>query len=485
MKKERKLHEEIPKTILDVDNFFIDDTEANLNKEQASLESQIATKYVQDFTYDQKLTNDFDYHQEKPLKIESLKKIATDLKNTNLDRQHIANFDKLKMAIAISYPNLNFSYSSYNMVKCDNPSKIQYNSKLTMLEQFDEPEEFSEDTSNLQSDCTTHVPNCQICKDIYTNTIGILNLYIQNGILYIYLSGKFMTSKGYLGGINKNNIRECLEKVIELDLVRFDIDIFLKNAVVYICDEFIDIQVKPSQVKQYIRALSAFSPLCGNKYNLSKYSSTGLQFKKKANTVGSSFLIYDKYTEITDGRNSKPKTNIYGRILEDNNFSLAEGILRFETKMYKLDDMRRLLNIPKKDTQKVYLTDVLNTKSKCALIMLEVFSADEETLKDKLLGYTENPDNIKFTKKMLIFKLACQRVASLLQENNNDLVIVKNTLITEFGIENESLINQLITELKKYYFDFIIYKKPRSIKKLIELRKLISNAYMEQSHVIA
>ncbi len=129
--------------------------------------------------------------------------------------------------------------------------------------------------------------------------------------------------------------------------------------------------------------------------------------------------------------------------------------------------------------------DVLNTKSKCALIMLEVFSANEETLKNKLLGYTENLDNTKFTKKKLIFNLACQRVASLLQENNNDLVIVKNTLITEFDIENESLINQLITELKKYYFDFIIYKKPRSIKKLIELRKLISNAYMEQSHVIA
>ncbi len=132
-----------------------------------------------------------------------------------------------------------------------------------------------------------------------------------------------------------------------------------------------------------------------------------LQLKRaKAKNAGSSLVFYDKLVEV--------EHNLL-RLLNRINFENPENpitleqlrkrysypniidlILRVELQIYKLHDMRILLDIPEKEPCKVYLTDVLNSTAAPILSRFEVFGATEEMLREKnCRGMSKMPNDLK------------------------------------------------------------------------------------------
>ena len=53
---------------------------------------------------------------------------------------------------------------------------------------------------------------------IYKEQIGLNNIYIQNGLFIIDITGKWMAENGVLGSLQKDNIHQALQKVLELQV---------------------------------------------------------------------------------------------------------------------------------------------------------------------------------------------------------------------------------------------------------------------------
>ena len=482
-----------------------------------------------DINYDE--TNDFDLVPEKKPALSSMQHNLRDLDKRLAVTVPVGNFvqqfDKLKIAIDLRYwqaIGFDFDLETSNMFRCISPEKPdtwaderkrikkhdeelmeKYESSYLVSEhnpvtvpEFEELDEFLETDSEDMFEETEeeketfkkfshrlndrHFPNCKIEYSSRTaNRIrGLNNVYIKNDHLFICVTGKFMGTSESLGYITRNNIIEVLEKVQRLAGFRFNAESFLSRAIVYICHLCIDLI--SIDIAKDIDALSSFFPLSSNKHVIRKYGRHGLQLKSKAKNAGSSLVFYNKLIEV--------EHNLL-RLLNRINFENPENpitlkqlrarynypknldlILRVELQIYKLKEMRALLNIPEREAGMVYLTDVLNSTATSILKRFEVFEATEETLRDKIWGYVENAERPKTEKRTamgLRDRLASERIALLLQDNGFDILRVRSHLIVEYEIDNDSLLGSLTTEIKKDLWNFLLYRKPKAIKRVLNI----------------
>ena len=146
------------------------------------------------------------------------------------------------------------------------------------------------------------------------------------------------------------------------------------------CDVCIDIRLE--KVEKYINAISSFLPLDSNRYRNMKFGSHGLKIKSNAKNAGSSLTIYNKEKEILNSVNKSERLKEKLKDIIENPNSI-KNILRLEVQMYKLQDIRALLNIPMKQERKVNLIDVLNSTAKPILARFKNFGVTEEILKEK------------------------------------------------------------------------------------------------------
>ena len=200
-------------------------------------------------------THDFDLSSGKKPALSSMKSMLkildSNLSSTVQVGSFIQLFDKLKFSINLKQHGEDIEFqlnsNSNNMVESDIPDKVptkqEYDEHLARMylnptksfkvepdidfreieeglsyalgdnnEDFDNIE-FTEDDNNEEENLvsenevidTTNTdnlniyPNCKILYEIYSRTAGIINIYIKNDVLIIYLSGKFMAERGSLG----------------------------------------------------------------------------------------------------------------------------------------------------------------------------------------------------------------------------------------------------------------------------------------------
>lgn len=490
-----------------------------------------------DINYDE--TNDFDLTPEKKPALSSMQGNLRDLEKRLATTVPVGNFvqqfDKLKIAIDLRFweaIGFDFDLETSNMFRCISPEKPdtwaderkrikkhddelieQYESSYLVAEQnpvtvpeFEDLDEFLETDSEDVFEETEeeketlkksshrlnnkHFPNCKIEYSSRTvnRTRGLNNVYIKNDHLFICVTGKFMGTSESLGYITRDNIIEVLEKVQRLAGFRFNAESFLIRAVVYICHLCIDLI--SIDIAKDIDALSSLFPLASNRHAIRKYGRHGLQLKSKAKNAGSSLVFYNKLIEV--------EHNLL-RLLNRINFENPENpitlkqlrarynypknldlIMRVELQIYKLKEMRALLNIPEREAGMVYLTDVLNSAATPILKRFEVFGATEETLRDKIWGYVENAERTKTqirTARELRDRLASERIALLLQDNGFDILRVRSHLIVEYEIDNDSLLASLTTEIKKDLWNFLLYRKPKAIKRVMNILNKVHAYY--------
>ena len=331
---------------------------------------------------------------------------------------------------------------------------------------------FNKDTENLD------YPNCKISYDVYSQNAGITNIYIKNNELVIYLSGKFASETGILGHITKDNIKELLNRVCNLAGFSFSIDEFINLASVFLCDTCLDIELKnQDEIKKVVIALSSLFPLASNKYSIKKFGDHALSIKSKAKKTGSSLVIYNKYYELKNSPNRGKRIASYLRRIGREGIERAKNILRIECKMYSLEDMRSLLDLPRR-YKFVALTDVLNSTSMPIIKRFKAFEATEKILNEKIWGYirTETSNRIN-SKVQLRNRLASERVADIVTINNYDIIKARDHFITEYEIENINTIKELVPEIKQSLWNFLLYRKPKAIKRVINLLEKIHISY--------
>ena len=149
--------------------------------------------------------------------------------------------------------------------------------------------------------------------------------------------------------------------------------------------------------------------------------------------------------------------------------NIARTTLRLECKMYKLEDIRTLLEVPYY-YKKVMLSDVLNSTAKPILKRLEAFDCTESILKKRISLYVEGEEKSEqegLQGVQVRERLAAERIGELVRDNNFDIRKVKDDLITEYNINDENTIKGLIPYIKDSYWSFLLYRKPKAIKRVI------------------
>lgn len=483
-------------------------------------------------------TNDFDLEPEKKPTLSTMQKNLRDLDKRLATTVSVGNFvqqfDKLKIAVDLKYweaIGFDFDIEASNMFRCASPEKpdtwadeqkrikkqseellemyespylVEHNPEaIPEFEDLDElleedPEEVFEETEEERETFkkASHrlnnksFPNCKIKYSARTEnrTQGLNNVYIKNNYLFICVTGKFMGTSESLGYITRDNIIEVLEKVQRLAGFRFNAESFLTRAIVYICHLCIDLI--SIDIAKDIDALSSLFPLSTDQHVIRKYGRHGLQLKSKAKNAGSSLVFYHKLIEVE--HNLLCLLNKINLENPDNPITLEQLrarynypktldlILRVELQIYKLEEMRVLLDIPRREARKVYLTDVLNSTATPILKRFEVFGATEEILREKIACYVENTERTPTenrTHMELRNRLASERIATMLKDNGFDIQGLRSHLKVEYDLDNDTLLNNLTTDIKEDLWNFLLYRKPKAIKRVLNILNKVHTYY--------
>ena len=453
-----------------------------------------------------KATNDFDLKPEKKPALSTVKRqakqlcslIATAALSENKIITNLA-FDRLKIWIDLGKYGKKIKFKKgINLVKSDYPSLPPYKQYRQSLELREDKsygydyyaeemymDEYDDEVVENKKHKNIY-PNFSIDYELYKKILGINNVYIQNDKLVIDITGKIKADYGILGLISIDNINECLKKLQKLSLFTFDIDKFLKYAGCYIADVTLDILCKDSKkVSRIITAMSSFSPITSDRCVCRKFKRHGLHIKNKSDQTGHSCVAYSKGEDISNSIERYDKPVRYTEIIGDKGEVLAKITLRLECHIYKMADLRRLLNIPAKEKGFVPLKAVLMSKEPVILKMLNEMGINEYKLKESLTWFILHDnffnDEEQFTTKNEFQEIVmAEWLAKLFVENNHELDKVKSHIGIEYGFDlNDSYFETIMPRLKDSLYKYLCFRKPHSVTCVLILLNLIHNEYYD------
>lgn len=353
-----------------------------------------------------------------------------------------------------------------------------------------EPEEVVLD--KIDNEEETHTERIGKCR--YLNCwieqqklpLGLNAFYIKDDRLIMDITGKFMASTGNLGLINIHNIIGCLNKIMELNYVRFNITQAIEIATVRLCDVTLD--VKTMKQGDYIRAISSIYPFYSANNTIKKYGNTSILIKSKADKVKKSFIIYNKGKEV---RYERGKYLAYWDIIGDEGLEVADNTLRIEAHLYTFDSMRKYLQLPDGE---IKLKDLLKSKAPVMLNILKDYNITEEKLRDKIKAHvdvylpavesTKDLTNILAAERIVELQ-ACQRVVQLLEHQQYEFPTLVDMVALENGLtDNEALMKELSPFLKHSCYTYLLHYKPKTIKLLLDLLNIIHTAYGRNSDLL-
>lgn len=320
--------------------------------------------------------------------------------------------------------------------------------------------------------------NYAICYEDWIDSIGLNNLYIENRFLVIDVTGKFMASSGYLGKVDLNNIRGAFQRILNLNVVRFDIEKLYHVAQIFLCDLCIDVEYKNAEkVRRAIQGISSLFPIATNQHNIWKFHRTGLMLRSKAKRAGEALGVYHKGEELSYRNNVH-----YMNIIDGSGQELANRTLRVEHHLQTLDKIRKAFNIELKERRIVLLKDVLESQATPILEMFKKFGAEPRYLKEKIAGWIdEEPEfDTNISDELLNKIMISERYVEILLDNGNDIERTRN----HFNVEYSRRVSD--KELQKFneyaqcrdrILSFLVYKKPKSITLVIELLEKIYKYY--------
>ena len=376
-------------------------------------------------------------------------------------------------------------------------SKLEFDDKDIVKELFDfendEEEEDGLDFEITEDDADSELPisnsgsnrypNSKIPHDIYIKNLGIVNIYIKDDILVIWVTGKIMAEEGALGLITRDNIRECLHRIINLHLFSFDIEAFIEVAGCYIVDNTIDLLFDSElQTTRMINAISSFLPIMSKEYYSQKYKRNGLLIRKRAAKAGYSLAIYCKGEELRHSLKTQNRATLYTNRIGETGQDIANRTLRLELHMKKFAVIREFLAIPNQERLFVPLRDILDSVAIPILTILYKLGIDEDKLLKHLTWYEpiaeKSKKNESLSEQEFKDLLVAERITELIKDNDFNTAITKAHLSTEYNLAPQSkTISQMIPTIKTNMYRFLCFRKPKSITTVLNLLSMIYETY--------
>ena len=460
-------------------------------------------------------TDDFNLNGEKFPALSTLKaqiKVVMSIIDTQILSAVRVEFDRLRIGINIGLYGRIIHFEDFGMEDVENPkeppSYLNKNEGDTLTRRsfmheedddeeydisdlFDSEEEYkeyletekSEKPSSQESEAEPDIFSDfsikrRIRYDDYKRVVGLNNMFLFKGYFVVDITGKWMADSGVLGSLHRDNIREALQKVIELGIVNFNIDEFIRHAQVFICDVVVDIQLESQKrVSKHIDGISSFCPIPTNRYNIAKYGRHGLMLKPKAQKAGFSLVIYSKGQELDYSYRRTTKATLYTDMIGDTGVELAEKTLRFELKLFSLASIRKNLDIAMDEVRIVRLTDVLNCTVPVLLKQIELFTGKPEQLLERLNWL----QNIETTTDDLTLNeiFIAERFIEILRDNNFDINIARSHIRTEYANATDKELEEFtrLANIRRNILTFLVYRKPKSVTIMLDILCRLQNYY--------
>lgn len=314
-------------------------------------------------------------------------------------------------------------------------------------------------------------PNCGIYQNLLP--IGLNAIYVKDDYFIIDVTGKWMASTGNLGYINASNIEQCLMMICIRGYVYYDVSELLKVATVRLCDVTVDLRT--SEQRKLVAGMSAMTPLLIPHYNTYTYKNGGLIIRGTAKNTGMSFAMYDKGRELEDRRHKYHK---YISTIGQSGIDLANETLRLEAHLWRLKDIREILDIEEKEKYEVLLSDVLESKSKAILNVMKKYDLTEEILRDEIKSFTDEYLTPIQSINDVIDLLASIGVMSVLTEQKGMYRATRDLLGLYFNIEDdEKLLSKLTSNMRESFYNFTLYFRAKPIKEVLNILDMIHTVY--------
>lgn len=318
-------------------------------------------------------------------------------------------------------------------------------------------------------------PNCGIYQNLLPT--GLNAIYVKDDYFIIDVTGKWMANIGYLGYINITNIEQCLMMICNRGYVYFDVSELLKVATVRLCD--VTVELRTSEQRRLVAGMSAMTPLLIPHYNTYTYKNGGLILRGTAKNTGMSFAMYDKGRELEDKRH---KYHEYISTIGQSGVELAKNTLRLEAHLWRLKDIRAILDIEEKEKYEVLLSDVLGSKSKAILNVMKKFDFTEEILRDKIKGFTDEYLTPVQSVNEVMELLASIGVMSVLRTQEGMYNATRDLLGMYFNIDDdEKLMTKLTKSMRESFYNFTLYFRAKPIKEVLNLLNMIHTVYGRNS----
>ena len=406
------------------------------------------------------------------------------------------NFDRLKICVDLRLYAKQIKFEIVSMHETQHPDKhtsyvqkdIAVKRQIQVIsnspastailneDDFLESDSIDESGEPLQKrEGKNEYPNCGISQERLPT--GLNAIYIKDDYFIVDITGKWMAEEGNLGLISIHNIIPALKKVLNQRYVSFNVASALKIATVRLCDVTMDVETLKQN--KLIAAVSSLSPTFKPSYDTHTYKNGGLIIKGTAQNTGMSFTMYNKGKELEDKRHSY---QTYLSTIGEIGLEKARNTLRLEAHLYRLKDIREILEIPNKESYQVLLEDVLRSKKPAILNVLKKYQMTEEILKDKILGFTDtylsNPQSADEVRDLL----AGIGLMTVLLKQEDMYRATRDFLVNNFRLEdNETIMKNLSKNMQECFYNFNFYFRAPSIRDVLELLDLIHRSYGRNS----
>lgn len=387
---------------------------------------------------------------------------------------------ELKSLVNMNHPEKKESYLKKKIVTnrhikvmfSDNPENAVDVDRDDYLEDYD-LDEMDEPLPKRKGESI--YPNCGIPQKALPT--GLNAIYIKDDYLIIDITGKLMADKGYLGYINAHNIAQCLGKIRDMGYVYFNVAQAIPIATVRLCDVTLDLET--FNQKKLVSGMSAMTPTIASNYRTYNYKNGGLIIRSIAKSVGMSFSMYDKGRELNDKRHNY---YTYLKTIGDEGLEKAYRTLRLEVHLWRLRDIREILEFPNNEAYQVSLHDVIMSKTPAVLNVMKKYKFTEEILHDEIKGFTDEYLTPVQTDNEVIELLAGIGMMSVLSKQEGMYRQTRDLLGKFFRMEDDDNLMKILTKsMHRAFYNFILYFRATAIKDVLELLDLIHKGYGRNS----
>lgn len=399
---------------------------------------------------------------------------------TTQQQSHIIGFDFIKLKLNLGEAkDLNFDVASdsfFRNKQPEIPTKVtetslmlydenRYCRQMTLSEEEQQTLEAYNRSEQRFRAIKLQYPNAKPFYNVNNQRIGLGHMYFKNGEFIVSFTGKIISNKGSLGLINDNNIDDALNVIKSTQLVNFNNEAFIRNAMILSVHVTNDLLV--SDINTSIRAFSSFMPLRTDRYCVLKYGNNGYEVlsrgKQSRQTPKYQFCIYNKGAEIREHHQRN-----YIRRIGESGVGLAQNTLRMELKLRNFPAIRKFL-APALKHGSLTLSELLACQQRPIIEMLSLLNITIDKLKEARGNYIamveneEPPTQAEFERMHGLIKL--------LEQNEYDLDKVRSYVEAEIKRKTHST---YFKEKRDILQRYITCYMPQTVATLTELLQAMS-----------